>query len=149
MFCILIILFYHPVSEATPNSKITGAYCVAPTRRVDSLLLSSTVLISTGQVATHTNFTSVLSVTLCTWSAMPAFGFLTIWLPYWWSCTCSWSSSSNTSLLQLSSSPLVSNGIRSSHSCSIFWNVAVMAILLTLQQNVASYRVNLTCDNCY
>jgi hypothetical protein len=27
MFCILNILFYHPVSEATPNSKITGAYC--------------------------------------------------------------------------------------------------------------------------
>ncbi len=29
MFCILNILFYHPVSEATPNSKITGAYCRA------------------------------------------------------------------------------------------------------------------------
>ncbi len=27
MISILNILFYHPVSEATPNSKITGAYC--------------------------------------------------------------------------------------------------------------------------
>jgi hypothetical protein len=26
MISILNILFYHPVSEATPNSKITGAY---------------------------------------------------------------------------------------------------------------------------
>jgi hypothetical protein len=26
MICILNILYYHPVSEATPNSKITGAY---------------------------------------------------------------------------------------------------------------------------
>jgi hypothetical protein len=26
MICILNILFNHPVSEATPNSKITGAY---------------------------------------------------------------------------------------------------------------------------
>jgi hypothetical protein len=26
MFCILNLLFYHPVSEATPDSKITGAY---------------------------------------------------------------------------------------------------------------------------
>jgi hypothetical protein len=29
MFCILNMLFYHPVSEATPDSKITGAYCGA------------------------------------------------------------------------------------------------------------------------
>jgi hypothetical protein len=28
MICNLNILYYHPVSEATPNSKITGAYCV-------------------------------------------------------------------------------------------------------------------------
>ncbi len=27
MISILNILFYHPVSEATPDSKITGAYC--------------------------------------------------------------------------------------------------------------------------
>jgi hypothetical protein len=27
MFCVLNMLFYHPVSEATPDSKITGAYC--------------------------------------------------------------------------------------------------------------------------
>ena len=27
MFCILNMLFYHPVCEATPDSKITGAYC--------------------------------------------------------------------------------------------------------------------------
>jgi hypothetical protein len=27
MLCSLNILFNHPVSEATPNSKITGAYC--------------------------------------------------------------------------------------------------------------------------
>jgi hypothetical protein len=27
MICILNILYYHPISEATPNSKITGAYC--------------------------------------------------------------------------------------------------------------------------
>jgi hypothetical protein len=27
MICSLNILFNHPVSEATPNSKITGAYC--------------------------------------------------------------------------------------------------------------------------
>jgi hypothetical protein len=29
MICSLSILFNHPVSEATPNSKITGAYYVA------------------------------------------------------------------------------------------------------------------------
>ncbi len=29
MICILNILFNHPVSEATPNSEITGAYCAA------------------------------------------------------------------------------------------------------------------------
>ncbi len=28
MFCILNMLFYHPVSEATPDSKITGAYYI-------------------------------------------------------------------------------------------------------------------------
>ncbi len=28
MFRILNILFYHPASEATPNSKITGAYWI-------------------------------------------------------------------------------------------------------------------------
>jgi hypothetical protein len=28
MICSLNILFNHPVSEATPNSKITGAYCI-------------------------------------------------------------------------------------------------------------------------
>ncbi len=33
MFCILNMLFYHPVSEATPNSKITGAYCGANTNK--------------------------------------------------------------------------------------------------------------------
>ncbi len=31
MICILNILFNHPVSEATPNSKITGAYCTVLT----------------------------------------------------------------------------------------------------------------------
>jgi hypothetical protein len=31
MFCILNILFYHPVSEATPDSKITGSPRAAAT----------------------------------------------------------------------------------------------------------------------
>ncbi len=34
MFCILNMLFYHPVSEATPDSKITGAYCRGLTRAI-------------------------------------------------------------------------------------------------------------------
>ncbi len=38
MFCILNILFYHPVSEATPNSKITGAYCTVYLFIIISLL---------------------------------------------------------------------------------------------------------------
>ncbi len=38
MFCILNILFYHPISEATPDSKITGAYS-AGTKNLRFLLL--------------------------------------------------------------------------------------------------------------
>ncbi len=44
MISILNIFFYHPVSEATPNSKITGAYCVAcgPVRQPYSYSVPST-----------------------------------------------------------------------------------------------------------
>ncbi len=38
MICSLNILFNHPVSEATPNSKITGAYCTPSSGKIFAYL---------------------------------------------------------------------------------------------------------------
>ncbi len=55
MISILNILFYHPVSEATPNSKITGAYWAGVVYCIPCL--------STSHSSRY--FTLFLSVTFC------------------------------------------------------------------------------------
>ncbi len=60
MICSLNILFNHPVSEATPNSKITGAYC---TRQLQGDLPTSLTHNNTQQHTTTLNITRVHKTT--------------------------------------------------------------------------------------